>query len=146
MTIYFDMDGTIANFFGVKGWKNSIDREETTPYEIAEPLYNREEMDAVMTELKNRGYKIGIITYVAYGATKEYADRIRKAKRNWLNKNFPYATEIHMTDHKTPKHYTAKDNGILVDDCKENRDRWNKGATINAYRADLVKELRKLTA
>lgn len=146
MTIYFDMDGTIANFFGVKGWLEMINNEDTTPYEIAKPLYNREEMDNVMNELKANGYKIGIITYVAYNSTKEFANRTRKAKREWLKKNFPYATEIHMVDHKTPKHYTAKDNGILVDDCRENREKWNKGATINAYRANLVKELKALIA
>lgn len=146
MTIYFDMDGTIADLFGVKGWLKAIEREETTPYEVAKPLFDRNEMDKVMNELKANGYKIGIITYVAYDSTKEYADRIRKAKREWLKKNFPYATEIHMTDHKTPKHWTAKDKGILVDDCRENREHWTKGETINAYKADIVKELKALIA
>ena len=51
-----------------------------------------------------------------------------------------------MVDHKTPKHWTAKDKGILVDDCKANRMAWTKGETINAYRADIVKELKALVA
>jgi hypothetical protein len=38
----------------------------------------------------------------------------------------------------------AKDKGgILVDDAKKNRDAW-QGLSINAYRANLVKELQAL--
>ena len=58
MTIYFDMDGTIANFFGVKNWKEMIENGDTTPYEIAKPLFDRNEMDKVMNELKANGYTI----------------------------------------------------------------------------------------
>ena len=34
-TIVFDMDGTIADLYGVKGWLNYLRNEDTTPYEKA---------------------------------------------------------------------------------------------------------------
>lgn len=145
MTIYFDMDGTIAGLFDVPSWKQSIDAGSTAPYEVAKPLYNRADMDAVIADLTAKGYKIGIITYVAFNSTKAYANTIRKVKKAWLKANFPYATEVHMIDHKTPKWSVAKDhNSILVDDCRANRDAWKWGKTVNAYKADLVAELKKI--
>ena len=39
-TIYFDMDGTLANFYGVENWLDYLENEDTTPYEIAKPLFN----------------------------------------------------------------------------------------------------------
>ena len=39
-TIYFDMDGTLANFYGVENWLDYLENEDTTPYAIARPLFN----------------------------------------------------------------------------------------------------------
>ena len=30
--VYLDMDGTIANFYGVPGWLEYLQAEDTTPY------------------------------------------------------------------------------------------------------------------
>ena len=30
-TIYFDMDGTLANFYGVENWLDYLENEDTTP-------------------------------------------------------------------------------------------------------------------
>ena len=38
--IYFDMDGTIANFYGVDGWLDDLINERTRPYAQARPLVN----------------------------------------------------------------------------------------------------------
>ena len=35
-TIYFDMDGTIANLYGVDGWLDMIINRDATPYKVAE--------------------------------------------------------------------------------------------------------------
>ena len=44
--LVFDMDGTLANFYGVDGWLNDLQNENPRPYEIAEPLYNMEVLTA----------------------------------------------------------------------------------------------------
>ena len=37
ITINFDMDGTIADLYGVKNWLSYLEAEDTTPYAIANP-------------------------------------------------------------------------------------------------------------
>ena len=50
-TIVFDMDETLANFYGVKTWLADLAQENTRPYEVAEPLYNMAELNAIITKL-----------------------------------------------------------------------------------------------
>ena len=38
ITINFDMDGTIADFYGVENWLDYLMEEDTHPYAVAEPL------------------------------------------------------------------------------------------------------------
>ena len=138
-TIYFDMDGTLAGLFYVKDFSKKLANGDMSPYLDAQPLYNVEEMANVISQLQERGYQIGIISYVS--TTPREA---RKAKKEWLKRYFPFATEIHIIQEYTTKYKVAKDkSGILVDDAKKNRDAW-QGLSINAYRANLVKELQAL--
>lgn len=39
---YFDMDGTIANFYGVDGWLDCLTAHDPRPYAVAEPLFTAE--------------------------------------------------------------------------------------------------------
>ena len=39
-TLVFDMDGTIADLYGVENWLPMLRAEDPLPYEIAEPIYN----------------------------------------------------------------------------------------------------------
>ena len=138
-TIYFDMDGTLAGLFYVKDFSKKLANGDMSPYLDAQPLYNVEEMANVISQLQERGYQIGIISYVS-----KTPREARKAKKEWLKRYFPFATEIHIIQEYTTKYKVAKDkNGILVDDAKKNRDAW-QGLSINAYRANLVKELQAL--
>lgn len=145
-TIVFDMDGTIADFYGVNGWLDYLKNEDTTPYEIARPLYNTVKLNALLMALKNKGWKIAITTWLAKDGTKEYNDRTRKAKLNWLAEHcFPY-DEIHLVKYGTTKaNCTRKIGGfqILVDDNAKVRKGWNLGATIDANE-NIIEHLEKL--
>ena len=145
-TIVFDMDGTIADFYGVKGWLNYLINEDTTPYEIALPLYNMLKLNALLMALKNKGWRIIVTTWLAKNGTKEYNDRTRKAKLDWLTQyNFPY-DEIHLVKYGTTKaNCTRKIGGyqILVDDNEKIRKGWTLGDTINANN-NIIIELEKL--
>ena len=48
--IYFDMDGTIANFYGVPNWLECLAANDPTPYKVAKPLVNMN----VLARLLNR--------------------------------------------------------------------------------------------
>lgn len=147
-TIVFDMDGTIANFYGVRGWLDYLKNEDTTPYRVAKPLYDMENLRNILLRLKARGWRVVVTTWLAKGGTQEYNDRTRVAKLEWLAKyNFPY-DEIHLVKYGTTKANCTRRIGgyqVLVDDNDTIRKGWNLGATINANE-NIITEIEKLAA
>ena len=133
--INFDMDGTIANFYGVNTWLTDLKEENTRPYEQAEPLYDMDTLAEIINILRGMGWYIVITTWLAKGATKAYNDKVRKAKLEWLKKQgFPY-DEIHLVKYGTTKANCTRSLGgyqILVDDNEQIRKGWHLGSTINA--------------
>ena len=146
-TLVFDMDGTIADFYGVANWLEYLQNEDTTPYEVALPLYDMAYLSALLIILKNQGWRIAITTWLAKNGTKEYNDRTRKAKLEWLDRfGFPY-DELHMIKYGTTKaNCTRKLGGhqILIDDNAKVRKGWKLGPTFDANQNvyDFLKNLR----
>ena len=133
--LVFDMDGTIADFYGVNGWLEYLNESNPTPYIIAEPLYDMVVLTSVLNILKTKGWKIVVTSWLAKDSTKEFDREVRQAKREWLEEyNFPF-DEIHLVKYGTTKaNCTRKLGGyqILFDDNEQVRNGWNLGATINA--------------
>ena len=125
--IYFDMDGTIANLYGVDGWLDMLMAKDTTPYANAKPMVNMSVLARLLNRLQNEGYVIGVISWLAKNSTKEYDERVTKAKMEWLKVHLKSVefNEIHIVKYGTPKEQIALNpNGILFDDEKRNRDNW----------------------
>lgn len=133
--LVFDMDGTIADLYGVKNWLFDLESENTRPYEIASPLYEVEELNNLLNMAKARGWKVVVTTWLAKGGSKEYNKAVTKAKKEWLEKyNFPY-DEIHCVKYGTTKASCTRKAGgfqILIDDNKKVRRGWKLGTTIDA--------------
>ena len=144
--LVFDMDGTIADLYGVDGWLNDLRTEKTRPYEIAEPLYNMDELCETLNKLRKLGWMVCVTTWLAKNATKEYNKAVTKAKKEWLKKyNFPY-DEIHCVKYGTTKANCTRNKAdfqILFDDNKKVRDGWTLGTTVNAE-FDITKFLKAL--
>ena len=134
-TLVFDMDGTIADLYGVKDWLTDLESENTRPYEIAEPIYDTLKLNNILEMLKGQGWQIVVTTWLAKGSTKEYDNRVRKAKIKWLKAHkFPY-DEIHLVKYGTTKANCTRTKGgyqVLVDDNENVRKGWTLGATIDA--------------
>lgn len=133
--LVFDMDGTIADLYGVENWLSDLQAEDTRPYEIAEPLVDMNELIDTLTELITKGWRIAVTTWLAKNGSKEYNKKTAEAKKAWLEKyNFPY-DEIHCVKYGTTKANctrTKADFQILIDDNKKVRDGWTLGTTVNA--------------
>ena len=126
-TIYFDMDGTIANLYGVNGWLKSIINRDASPYTNAEPMIRMNSLARVLNNLIKRGYKVGIVSWLAKNSTEEYDKAVTEAKLNWLKTHLKSVEfeEIHIVPYGTPKHeVVANPNGILFDDEEPNRTNW----------------------
>lgn len=126
--IWFDMDGTIANFYGVEGWLEYIKREQTKPYREAEPLINMKHLAKELNRLQKLGYTIGIISWLAKGSTENYDKKVEKAKKNWLKSHLKSVKfdKINIVKYGTPKENFGK--GILFDDEELNRKNWKEKA------------------
>ena len=132
MTIYLDMDGTIANLYGVENWLEYLINEDTFPYKAAEPLIDMAYFNELCIQLQNKGIKIGIISWLSRGGSKEYNKEVRKVKKEWLARNVGIKfDEVHIVKYGTKKNYVANDKlGILFDDEIQNRENW-KGNSYN---------------
>ena len=128
--INFDMDGTIANLYGVEGWLEYLMASDTTPYEIAKPLLNLSVLARMLNKLQKNGYKINIISWLCKSPDIEYNNRIRTVKLAWLAKHLPSVNwdKITIVAYGTPK--STYGNGILFDDEENNRTEW-KGTAYN---------------
>ena len=141
--IIFDMDGTIANLYGVEDWLPMLRAEDPTPYAVAEPMYDMDDLRAVLKTLKLKGWRIAVTTWLAKDSTKEYDELVREAKQEWLDRYlFPY-DELHMVKYGTTKANCTRGKAhfqILVDDNEKVRKGWSLGETIDANE-NILKEL-----
>ena len=135
-TIWFDMDGTIADFYAVDNWLNKIIHNDTSPYAEALPMFDENEMNFLISALKEKGYEIGIISYAPHNCDLTMLMMTETVKREWLEKFFPYAEKIHITQHTIPKYKWYNDGDILVDDEIGNRIDWMEqgGESVANYR------------
>lgn len=82
MTFYFDMNGTIANFYGVSNWLEYLENADVTPYRIAKPLINFSLLARRIHQLQRYGYKVGIISWLSKSGTDEYNAEVTAIKRH----------------------------------------------------------------
>lgn len=144
MKIYFDMDGTIANFYGVDGWLDYLINNDTTPYRIAKPLINMNSLARILNRLQRNGIEIGIISWLAKNSNIEYDKKVTETKIKWLETHLKSVkfNEIIIVPYGTPKENFATERDILFDDEEPNRKNW-KGI---AYDETNIIEVLKVVA
>lgn len=136
MTIYFDMDGTIADLYGVKNWLPALIAEDVAPYRDAKPLVNMQVLARYLNRCKKRGIKIGVISWGSKKASEKYLQAIEETKRNWLQRHLKSVQfdEVLILPYGTPKQNFCSNSGldVLFDDEELNRQNWMlKGLAFN---------------
>lgn len=125
--IYFDMDGTIANLYGVENWLDYLNASDPTPYKVAQPLVNMNSLARLLNRLQADGWYIGIVSLLSKGGTAEYNEVVTATKIEWLNRHLHsvHWNEIKIIPYGTPKHEAVNvTGGILFDDEALNRNNW----------------------
>ena len=141
-TIFFDMDGTIADLYGVENWLDYLIAKDAFPYEIAKPLLRLSALARVLNRLQRQGFRIGVISWLAKNSTEEYDEAVTKAKLDWLKTHLPSVVfdEVNIVAYGTPKQIFANtDDDILFDDETKNRNDW----TGQAFDVDNIIEILK---
>lgn len=140
--IYFDMDGTIANFYGVPNWLDFLMASDPYPYKAAQPLVNMNSLARLLNHLQTEGWHIGIVSWLSKNGTAEYNRAVTTTKQEWLNRHLHSVKwdEIVIVPYGTPKQMVVEFNtGILFDDEMPNRNNW----TGTAYDVENIIEILK---
>jgi hypothetical protein len=137
--ICFDMDGTLADFYGVENWLESLKSHDSTPYDVARPLFNFSSLARLLNRLQRQGYSIKIISWLSKDNDPDFATKVTVSKLKWLQKHLKSVTwdAIYIVPYGTPKQMFG--NGILFDDEARNREQWNG----KAYNVDNILEILK---
>ncbi len=126
--IYFDMDGTIADLYGVDGWLPMLRASDPSPYKMAKPLVNLSILARYLNKLQRNGYKIGIVSWLSKCSDSAYDEAVTLAKTEWLAHHLASVNfdEIVIVPYGTPKSSVIGfPKGILFDDEEKNRAEWN---------------------
>ena len=142
MRIWFDMDGTLADLYGVEDWLPKLRAYDATPYRDAAPMLRLSTLARLLNTLQREGYEIGIISWLSKDPDPTYGAEVTLAKIKWLKKHLASVDWDHLNivPYGTPKQEVCGD-GILFDDEESNRIAWGEGAYDATEILEVLKSL-----
>lgn len=126
-TIFFDMDGTIADLYGVENWLDYLRAASAFPYENAKALLNLSLLARYLNRLQRKGFRVEIISWLAKNSDENYDRAVTLAKVNWLRTHLNSVTfdKINIVAYGICKDtFRHNENDILFDDEEPNRKAW----------------------
>ena len=142
MRICFDMDGTIADLYGVDGWLDNLIAEDVRPYREAKVLLNMNSLAKKLNSLQKQGHEIVVISWLSKCGSAAYNEKVTATKKAWLKKHLGSVKfdEINIVRYGVNKDtFRKSENDILFDDEEQNRTAWNG----KAYDVDSILEVLK---
>ena len=142
--IVWDMDGTIADLYGVEGWLGKLRAENPLPYEIAKPMWDMERLVNIIRGLQAIGIEQRIVSWLSMDSSEQYKTEVRRAKREWLDEfDFPYdhfhGVQYGATKADSVRKFLADDEtAILIDDSAKVRKGWHLGETVDPTEVDII--------
>ena len=148
--LVFDMDGTVADLYGVDNWLPMLRSENPLPYIVAKPMWDMVVLADLLNEFRAQGGIVAVVSWLSMGSTQQYKEMVRLAKREWLEKfGFP-ADKIHLVQYGATKANSVRncledgETAILFDDSEKVRSGWNLGETIDPTEQDIIEVIRAL--
>lgn len=144
MTIWFDMDGTIADLYSVENWLPMLRAYDPSPYMLAKPLVRLSTLAYMLNRLRAKGYRVGVISWGSKCSTPAYDAAVTAAKTAWLKTHLPSVDfdEIHIVPYGVPKqNFKRTDADILFDDEERNRINWGENAHTETEIFEILKSL-----
>lgn len=148
--LVFDMDGTVADLYGVDNWLPMLRSENPLPYIVAKPMWDMVVLADLLNEFRAQGGIVAVVSWLSMGSTQQYKEMVRLAKREWLEKfGFP-ADKIHLVQYGATKANSVRkcledgETAILFDDSEKVRSGWNLGETVDPTEQDIIEVIRGL--
>ena len=145
ISINFDMDGTIADLYGVEGWLADLESHNARPYKEAKPMVNMSLLSRYIRKAQAMGYDVNIVSWLSKSSNETYDKAVTEAKLDWLKKHLRSVQfdNIVIAPYGTPKSTCVKrsDMGILFDDEQKNRMEWQG---VSAEPSEIIEILKGL--
>lgn len=148
--ICFDMDGTIADLYGVPNWLTALRRFSAMPYRQANPMWDMRELADLLHMAQAQGIEVRIITWLSKESNPDYDTAVRKAKRDWLEFwGFPFdhfhGVQYGATKADSIRRYLNEgETAILFDDNAKVRSGWHMGEAYDPTSCDILEILRNI--
>lgn len=149
--ICFDLDGTLANLYNVPNWLEKLRAYDASPYLVAKPMCDMEDLAFLLQVAQHRGIEVRIITWLSKDSTKEYDEIVRITKRAWLKAmGLPFdhfhGVAYGATKADSIRRHIDRSSGetaILFDDNANVRKGWTMGKAYDPTVCDICAVLRK---
>lgn len=124
---YLDMDGSIADLYGIENWLDRLHNEDKTIFLECKPMVTEEKLFSLFPQDK---YDIRILSMTPLGASDEYCKNVEEQKNAWLDKYFPTITKRIYKKYSHNKNLKNSMHAILIDDSEPIRESF-QGLALN---------------
>ena len=125
--VYLDMDGTIADLYGIENWLSRLHASDENIFLECKPMISENDLLKHFPEDK---YTISILSMTPLGASEEYCANVTAQKNKWLDVHFPKLTKRIYKAYGHNKNLKNSANAILIDDSEPIRNSW-EGIALN---------------
>lgn len=125
--IYLDMDGTIADLYGINDWLPRLQNEDSTIFLECQPLVSE---DILLKKFPTNKFEIVILSMTPKNASKQYCNSVIEQKNKWLDIHFPTLSKRIYRKYGNNKNLKNSGNAILIDDNEIIRNNF-KGLALN---------------
>ena len=134
--IFFDLDGTLYDLYGLTNWLEMLRNEQGGAYTTGQPLFDEDSFYNIISDLQLVGVEFGVITWLAMQASDEYELSTTEEKREWCEKYLPFISTFAAQRYGTPKQNAIDRRHkimILIDDNPEVCKTWETPKQRKAY-------------
>lgn len=137
--IYFDLDGTVADFYSQENWLEMLRTETSGAFANCKPLFEKDSFYTLIMKLLAKGVQFGVITWLPMQASTEYEEICTKEKLSWCETYLPFLSEFSAQSYGIPKQNAIRKHAtteILIDDNSEICTVWQTEKRRKAYQVD----------